>query len=165
LLAQRLRMSGYIRFAGNGLSNVPRSNAPRVALLHLRLPAYLDGTGAPVAPRLASSLHPGFHCRWCLLAVAAGAWCASGAKEDVVATGVAACCSAPGEAILTMAATMPKVGSSPWAWIIFGVTAICARSLPAPGRATCHRRAVTAACWTSRPLGTAPVPTRRMSTS
>ena len=79
-------MSGYIRLAGNGLSNIPRSNAPRVARLHLRLPALLDGTGAPVAPPLASSLHPGFHCRRCLLALYCGRLGASETGEDVVAT-------------------------------------------------------------------------------
>src|ERR1019366_7414052 len=40
--------------------------------LHLRLPAYLDGTGAPVTPPLASSLHSSFHCRWCLLELYCG---------------------------------------------------------------------------------------------
>ena len=40
-------MSRYIRLARNGLSNIPRSNVPRVARLHLRLPAYLDGMGHP----------------------------------------------------------------------------------------------------------------------
>ena len=50
-------MSGYIRLAGNGLSNIP-SNTPLVASAY---PTHLDGTGAPVAPPLASSLHPSFH--------------------------------------------------------------------------------------------------------
>src|ERR1035441_7584283 len=73
--------------------------------LHLHIPPYLDGSGARVAPPLASSLHSSFHCRWCLLALYCGRLGASEAGEDVVLPGPHRAAPRRGEAILTMVAT------------------------------------------------------------
>jgi hypothetical protein len=75
--------SRHVRLAENGLRQRPQE--PRREL-RLRLPVYLDGTGARVAPPLTSSLHLSFHCRGCLLALYCGRLGASEAGEGVVAS-------------------------------------------------------------------------------
>jgi hypothetical protein len=98
-------VSPYINLTGNAPGQRPQEHRAAGLICVSRYTS--TARGPPVAPPLASSLHPGFHCRWCLLALYCGRPGASEAGEDVVAT--AGCggllLGGRGEAILTMVAT------------------------------------------------------------